>query len=47
MSCKDNENVVFSWMPNENLDNMGISPSFIKEKIHNINNHTEHFITYE
>ncbi len=44
---KDNCNVVLGWISLDKLKNLTVYPSFLKEKIFNINNYTEHFITKE
>ena len=44
ISQKDNCNLVLGWMPLEQINAVKIYPSFIKEKIFNISEHTEHFI---
>lgn len=45
VSQKDNCNVVLGWVPLEKINSLTIYPSFIKEKIFCISEHTEHFIT--
>lgn len=44
VSQKDNCNVVLGWMPLEQINSITIYPSFIKERIMNISEHTEHFV---
>ncbi|KNZ40558.1 NUDIX hydrolase [Acetobacterium bakii] len=46
-SQKDNCNVVLGWVPLDELKPLTIYPSFLKEKIYDINDYTEHFITKE
>jgi len=46
-SHKDNCNVVLEWVEIDDLENLTIYPAFIKEKIANISESIEHFITYE
>lgn len=47
ISHKDNCNVLLGWLPIEELNNIKIYPAFIKENIHNITEHTEHFVSRE
>lgn len=47
VSQKDNCNVVLGWIPLDELKSLTIYPSFLKEKIFDIGDHTEHFITKE
>jgi ADP-ribose pyrophosphatase YjhB (NUDIX family) len=47
VSQKDNCNVVLGWVPFEELEELTIYPSFLKEKINDIGNSIEHFITRE
>lgn len=47
VSQKDNCNVVLGWLPVNELKLLTIYPSFLKEKIFNISDYTEHFITRE
>lgn len=47
ISQKDNCNVVLGWVPFEELKSLTIYPSFLKDKIYNIGNYIEHFITKE
>lgn len=44
---KDNCNVVLGWLPLDELKCLTIYPSFLKEKILDIGDYTEHFITKE
>jgi ADP-ribose pyrophosphatase YjhB (NUDIX family) len=44
-SQKDNCNVVFGWIPIEQINTIKIYPEFIKEIIFNIGEHTQHFIS--
>lgn len=44
---KDNDQVVFGWIPIEDLQHIKIYPSFIKDKIYCLENYPEHFITKE
>lgn len=46
-SQKDNCDVVLTWLPIEDIQNISIYPSFIKEKINNISDSIEHFISIE
>ena len=43
---KDNKNVIIEWVTIGKMKNLTIYPQFIKEKIENISEHTEHFIRY-
>lgn len=45
VSQKDNCNVVLGWMPIENLKDITIFPSFLKDEIHNLNSEIKHFIS--
>lgn len=47
VSQKDNCNVVLKWMPIEGIEELTIYPSFLKDKIKNISNGIEHFVSYE
>lgn len=47
VSQKYNCNVVLGWIPLDELKFLRIYPSFLKEKILDISDHTEHFITKE
>lgn len=47
VSQKDNCNVVLGWLPLDELKTLTIYPSFLKEKVLDISDHTEHFITKE
>ncbi|KAB3530928.1 NUDIX domain-containing protein [Alkaliphilus pronyensis] len=47
ISQKDNCDVLLGWMPLESIQSLTIYPSFIKEKIFNISDNVEHFITVE
>lgn len=47
VSQKDNCNVVLGWVSLDDLKSLTIYPSFLKEKIHDIDEYTEHFITKE
>lgn len=47
ISQKDNCNVLLGWFPIEDFNKITIYPSFIKEKIHNLAEHTEHFVSNE
>ena len=44
---KANPNVVFEWIAIEEIKGTTIYPSFIKEKIENISENIEHFISYD
>lgn len=46
VSQKDNCNVVLGWMPIAELKNLTVYPSFLPEKIVNLNVTPEHFVTY-
>lgn len=46
-SHKDNCNVLLEWMAIDRLKNITIYPAFIKEKIENISENIEHFISRE
>lgn len=47
VSQKDNCNVELGWVSFDKLKALTIYPSFLKEKIHDIGNSIEHFITKE
>ncbi|NLT64909.1 MAG: NUDIX domain-containing protein [Clostridiales bacterium] len=47
VSQKDNCNVVLGWIPLDELKSLTIYPSFLKEKIFDIGDYPEHFITKE
>jgi ADP-ribose pyrophosphatase YjhB (NUDIX family) len=47
VSQKDNCNVILGWIPLTELKPLTIYPSFLKEKIFEIGEHAEHFITRE
>ena len=42
---KDNNNVVFGWIPIKNINDITIYPEFIKETIYKLDEPTRHFIT--
>ena len=44
---KDNSGVVLGWMPIEELKSVKIYPSFLAEKVLNLTEGTEHFISRE
>ena len=44
---KDNDQVVFGWIPIEDLQHIKIYPSIIKDKIFYIENYPEHFVMKE
>jgi 8-oxo-dGTP pyrophosphatase MutT (NUDIX family) len=44
---KDNGNVIIEWVTIAEMKNLTVYPTFIKEKIENISEHIEHFISYE
>ena len=44
VSQKDNCNVVLGWVDLNDFDNITIYPQFLKEKIHNVSPHIEHFV---
>jgi len=46
-SHKDNCNVFLEWVAIDDLNNLTIYPAFIKDKITNISENIEHFISYE
>jgi len=47
VSQKDNCDVVLGWLPLDKLKSLTIYPSFLKEKILDIGDYTEHFIIRE
>lgn len=47
VSQKDNCSVVLEWVPLEEIKSLTIYPSFLKEKIFDIGNNIEHFVTKE
>lgn len=47
VSQKDNCNIVSGWLPLDELKSLTIYPSFLKEKILDIGDQAEHFITKE
>jgi len=46
-SHKDNCNILLEWVEIDELKNLTIYPSFVKDKIFNISDGIEHFITHE
>lgn len=42
----DNENVVYGYLPLEELENVTLYPAFLKERIFALGEHPEHFVTY-
>lgn len=44
---KDNDNVVFGWIPLDKLNHITIFPAFIKREIFNLEEPCKHFITKE
>ena len=46
-SLKDNGNVVFGWMPVEELDNINNYPQFLKKEIQDLSDHPKHFVSRE
>ena len=46
-SHKDNCNVMIEWISIDKLKNLTIYPVFLKEKIYDISDKIEHFITYD
>ena len=46
-SHKDNCDVLLGWLSLEKLNDITIYPSFIKDRIHYIGRHSEHFVTKE
>jgi len=46
-SHKDNCNVLLKWVEIDELKNLTIYPSFVKDKIFDISDGIEHFISYE
>ncbi len=47
VSQKDNCNVILGWMPIEELKNITVYPTFLKDEIHNLNSEIKHFISKE
>ncbi len=47
VSQKDNCSVVLGWVSLEKIKSLTIYPSFLKEKIFDIGNNIEHFVTKE
>lgn len=45
VSHKDNANVVLGWMPIKDVQNLTIYPAFLKEKLPDLNETPEHFIS--
>lgn len=46
-SHKDNCNVLLEWVLTDELKNLTIYPAFVKEKINNLPDNIEHFISRE
>lgn len=42
---KDNCNVVFGWMPIDEIQNVIIYPDFLKKEIYNLNEYPKHFVS--
>ncbi len=47
ISQKDNCNVVLGWVPIEELKNIIVYPTFLKDEIYNLDSETKHFISKE
>lgn len=47
ISQKDNCNIMLKWVTIEEMKQLQIYPTFIKDKIENISNNIEHIISYE
>lgn len=45
VSQKDNCDVVIGWMPIEEVQNVTIYPTFLKEEIHHLNGPMKHFVS--
>ncbi|MBR5265582.1 MAG: NUDIX domain-containing protein [Clostridia bacterium] len=45
VSHKDNDNVVYGWLPVDELQNVTIYPSFIKDEIFRLDEPMKHFIS--
>ena len=41
------DNLVFSWIDLNNIENEPIKPEFLKEQLSNLNNHETIFMSYE
>ena len=46
-SQKDNSNIILEWVLIENLKNLIVYPKFLVEKVSDISNSIEHFISHE
>lgn len=46
-SQKDNCNVLLKWIPIDEIENLTIYPTFLKDKINNISSGIEHFVYKE
>lgn len=44
---RDNERVVFGWLPVEEIENVTIYPAFLKEEIFHLGGAPKHFVTRE
>lgn len=44
---KDHRDVVFGWMPIEELQHVTVYPAFLKEEIHHLNGPMKHFVSRE
>ena len=47
ISQKDNCNIVLGWMPIENIKNITIYPTFLKDEFYNLDGEIKHFISRE
>lgn len=47
VSQKDNCNVVLGWMPIEELKNITVYPTFLKDETYNLDSEIKHFISRE
>ena len=46
-SQKDNSDIVLEWITIEQMKELTIYPAFLKEKIENISDNIEHFVSVE
>lgn len=47
ISQKDNCSVILGWVPIEELKNLTVYPTFLKDEIHKLDGETKHFISNE
>ena len=47
ISQKDNCNVILGWVPIEELKNIIVYPTFLKDEMHNLDSEIKHFVSKE